>query len=255
MNGRRGLAVILAAGMLWGSTACTPVKEALPEDTIEEYEDACNAMDVQAMLDCIDEKSVKSITAGMDMVMGIAGAVAGIDLGISASDMIDLAPLMQAMMGEAFAAEMGGIPQVDFQVKETYIKGSRATVYFTEANTGENMVINMVKNDGKWYMTLSTITISKAEADRVIIAGEEEKTGKEKASEKGKISKEEKDSLLEAMSKSLDKDKNKEENQEDSGETETAEEENGEISDVISDILGTDKLKKAVSDLLGGSED
>lgn len=172
---QRKIAAVLAAGMILGMTGCLPAKEALPEDTIEEYEMACNAMDVQAMLDCIDEKTVKSMTAGMDAVMGLVGAAAGVDIGVKASDLIDMAPLLQSFMGD-LVNESGGMPQVDFQVKETYIKGSRATVYFTEANSGENMVVNMVKNDGKWYMTLSNITITRDSADRVISADEEEKT-------------------------------------------------------------------------------
>lgn len=183
MRKLRKIAAVLAGVMVLEMAGCVPEKDALPEDTLEAYEDACNAMDIQGMLDCMDEKSVKSITAGMDLVMGIAGAVAGFDLGISASDMLDLAPLMQAMMGESFAAQMGEIPQVDFQVKETYIKGERATVYFSEANSGEDMVINMVKEKGKWYMTLSTVMISKEEADRVITAGEEKADGQETAQE------------------------------------------------------------------------
>lgn len=250
MKIKRGIAAILGAVLLLNSAACVPVKESLPEDTIEAYEDACNAMDVQAMLDCIDEKSVKSITAGMDMVMGLAGAVAGVDLGISASDMIDLAPLMQAMMGESFAAQMGEVPKVDFQVKETYIKGDRATVYFTEVNSGQDMVINMVKNDGKWYMTLSTITISREEADRVIIAGEEDASGKGKDKERRKLSEEEKNSLFEGFRKSLEKD----EVQEDE-DSEDSEKENDKADDIISQLLGTDKLKEALTDILESAEE
>lgn len=217
MRIRKSIAVVFIVGMLLGNlTACVPVKEALPEDTIEEYEDAYNAMDIQAMLDCMDEKSVKSLTAGMNVAVKLAKTVTGVDLGISGSDIMDLVPLVQAMLGDSFAAQVGGISQVDFQVKETYIKGNRATVYITEANTGQNMVVNMTKNNGKWYMSLSTMTISKTDADRVIIAGEDEK---EKGSEKRKLSEEDKK----------------------------------EISDVISEIMGMDGVKEAVSDLLGGS--
>ncbi len=254
MKMKKIIAVCLASGMILNSAACVPVKESLPEDTIEAYEDAYNAMDIQAMLDCLDEKTVKSLTAGMDAVMGLAGAVTGVDLGISASDLIDLAPLMQAMMGDSFAAQMGEIPQVDFQVQETYIKGDRATVYFTEANSGENMLINMVKNDGKWYMTLSTITITKETADRTIIAGEEEKRGR------SKLSKEEKDSIFEGFRKSLEKDKDQEdedseeelvnEDDEEDEENEERREKRDKASDVLSQLLGTDKLKDALTDIL-----
>ena len=239
MKMKKIIAAVLASGMILNSVACVPVKESLPEDTIEAYEVAYNAMDIQAMLDCIDEKTVKSLTAGMDVMMGLVGAITEVDLGISASDLLDLAPLVQAMMGDSFAAQMGDIPQVDFQVQETYIKGDRATVYFSEVNSNENMVINMVKNDGKWYMTLSTIMITKDTADRVIIAGEEKKN------RKNRFSNEEKDSIFEELRRSLDKDEDWEDK-----DSEEDEEERDKVSDAISQLLGSDKLKEALTNIL-----
>ncbi len=172
---RKIICAVLLIVVMAGSAGCQVLslgEESLPEDTIEEFEDAVNAMDVNGMLDCMDESTVKTLTAGMDLMMQIAGAAAGVDLGLSGEDLIALFPLFQGLIGEEMYAN--GYPQVDFQVQETYIKGDRATVYFTEANSGETEVINMKKEDGKWYMTLSTQVIAQEDADRVIIAGQEE---------------------------------------------------------------------------------
>ena len=158
-------------------------KDPLPEETIEVFEDAVNEMDVDAMMECMDSKAVKAMTTGMDVLMKVAGGLTGIDIPVSAEDLLNLMPLMQGI-NEAYG-EME-YPQVDFQVTETYIKDDKATVYFTEANSGENAVINMELQDGKWVMTMDLKVIPPEDADRVIIAGQEESTdegGKDETAE------------------------------------------------------------------------
>lgn len=158
-------------------------KDPLPEETIEVFEDAVNEMDVDAMMECMDSKAVKAMTTGMDVLMKVAGGLTGIDIPVSAEDLLNLMPLMQGI-NEAYG-EME-YPQVDFQVTETYIRDDKATVYFTEANSGENAVINMELQDGKWVMTMDLKVIPPEEADRVIIAGQEESTdegGKDETAE------------------------------------------------------------------------
>ena len=177
MKIKRTVCAFALIGLLANVSGCLSlpkVKEPLPEDTLEEFEDAFNAMDVNGMLDCMDETSVKSLTAGLDLVMGIASTVTDVDINISAEDLIAMLPLFQGMMDDY--ASQSGAPQVDFQVLETYIKGDRATVYFMEAGSGDQAVINMVKEDGKWLLTLSTRAVSPEDADRVITAGQEEET-------------------------------------------------------------------------------
>ncbi len=145
-------------------------REHLPEETIEALEDAVNSMDVEGMMDCMDESTQKAMTTGLDLTMGIVGAVTGFDLDISAEDLINMMPLFSGIVGE-YGIE--GYPEVDFQVTKTLIKGKKATVYFTEVNTGQNQVINMEKQSGKWLMTMDMTLLSEAEADRVILPGEE----------------------------------------------------------------------------------
>lgn len=169
-----------------GCSAFVVPKEPLPEDTIEAFEDAVNDMDVQAMMDCMDDKAVKALTTGMDVIMNIAGGLTGVDLGISAEDLIHMMPLMQGL-SETYASEMG-YPQVDFQVTETFIKGDKATVYFVEAGSGEQAVINMKKSDGQWKMVLDTKLITAQEADRVLIAGEETEENEDVDTEKAALS-------------------------------------------------------------------
>jgi len=122
------------------------------------------------MMDCMDESTQKAMTTGLDLTMGIVGAVTGFDLDISAEDLINMMPLFSGIVGE-YGIE--GYPEVDFQVTKTLIKGKKATVYFTEVNTGQNQVINMEKQSGKWLMTMDMTLLSEAEADRVILPGEE----------------------------------------------------------------------------------
>lgn len=182
---RRILWVFVMIGIMMGTGGCLvlpQVRESLPEDTLEEFEDALNAMDVDGMLECMDDKSVKAVTTGMNLMMSIAGAAAGIEMDISAEDLIAMLPLFQGMI-EDYAVQ-SGCPQIDIQVTETYIKANKATVYFTEASSGDMAAVNMVKENGKWLLTLSTRLIAKEDADRIIIAGQEEEEKEGKSSDR-----------------------------------------------------------------------
>lgn len=174
-NRRKGTGILLAILMIL-CCGCGRRVEPMPEDTIEAYEDAINNMDIQAMLDCIDEDVVKAAEKSMDLMLQIGGKMAGIDLEITVEDILTLMPLFEGM-AEFYGEDNFGISQVDFQVMETYIKGQKATVYFTELNSGEVGGVNMEKKNGRWQMTLDTKPIEKEEADRVIIAGEDENVG------------------------------------------------------------------------------
>lgn len=152
-------------------SACTePGREPLPEDTLEAFEDAMNALDTDGMLECIDQKSIKAVTAGMNIVLGIVGGITEIDLGIDAEDIIAILPLLQ----EFVAVDMEDYPEVDFQVTETLVVGDKATVYFYEVNSGENGVVNMKREDGEWKLTLSSRQVEREKAERIIIPGEAE---------------------------------------------------------------------------------
>lgn len=173
MRGRKLLLLLTLATMF--CSGCSMVlqvkKDPLPEETIEAFEDAINDMDVDAMMECMDSKAVKAMTTGMDVLMKVAGGITGIDIPVSAEDLLNLMPLMQGINQAYGQMEY---PQVDFQVTETYIKDDKATVYFTELNSGEASVINMELQDGKWVMTMDMKLIQPEDAERVIIAGQEE---------------------------------------------------------------------------------
>lgn len=160
------------------SSGCTMLlqvkKDPLPEETIEAFEDAINDMDVDAMMACMDSKAVKAMMTGMDLLMKVAGGITGVSIPVSTQDLLDLMPLMQGINDAYGQMEY---PQVDLQVTETYIKGDKATVYFTEVNSGEQAVINMELQDGTWVMTMDTKLIQPEDAERVIIAGQKEAGG------------------------------------------------------------------------------
>lgn len=168
---KRAVGVFLIIAML-SCCGCSLFKEALPEETIEDLEDAVNEMDLQAMLDCIDSGAISAAAKGADLIMNITGKVTGLDLGISMEDLLAMLPIFQVFIDSN--EDMNDMPQVDFTVTETYIKGEKATVYFTEVNSGEECVLNMKKKKGKWLITMDVKRIEKEDADRVIIPGEDE---------------------------------------------------------------------------------
>lgn len=180
---KRMAVVTVVFGMLMCSSGCSGIplpRERLPEDTLEEFETAYNAMDIDGMLECLDESTIKTITTGMDLVLGITGAITGMDLEISAEDLISLIPLFSSL--QIYDAE--DYPKIDFMATETLIKGDRATVHFTEMIYGESTLANMVKKDGKWYITIAGKEISEEEADRILIPGEGESWFEEENEEK-----------------------------------------------------------------------
>ncbi|MCD8362857.1 MAG: hypothetical protein LUC98_07850 [Lachnospiraceae bacterium] len=167
------MAVMMAVMALTGCSVSVKQKsDPLPEETIEEFEDAVNNMDVQGMLDCMDEDMQSTITSSLDLALGLVSAVTGVKISdyVKAEDLLNVAPLLQEFIPYTDTGEYG---EVDYEVTATYIKGSKATVYFTELYSGENMVINMSKEDDKWLFSVTTTEIDPDEADRVIIAGED----------------------------------------------------------------------------------
>lgn len=180
-----GMIVAVLILTFTGCVSLKPEKESLPEDTLEAFEDAINAMDVNGMMDCLDAKTSKSITAGMDIAIGLLGAITEVDLGISAEDLIAAMPLFQ----EFIPADASDYPSVDFQITQTYISGNRATIYFYETGSQEGTIANMSKEDGVWKFSLDSRYIEESDADRVVIAGEEEnqETDKESRADKEEL--------------------------------------------------------------------
>lgn len=168
-------AVILSLG---GCVSLKAPGEPLPEETLKDFGEALNALDADGMLECMDEKTKKSITASMNIAMGLLGALTDISLGFDAEDLLAALPLFQRFI----PMDSGDYPSVDFQATQTYISGDKATVYFYEVNSGDSSVVNMVKEDGQWKLTLDNRYIDESGADRIIIAGEEQ-TQEAKASE------------------------------------------------------------------------
>lgn len=177
---RRGcLAFFLALVMVFvsGCDGLPGSREPLPEDTIEAFEYAVNHSDADAMLDCLSEDTVKAVTAGMNLAMGILGSVTGVDLKISAEDILDMLPLMQVFAQPYMEGQESA--QVDFQVTETRIKGKKATVYFVEKNSGEPAAINMELEDEGWKMTMDLNELTRDEAEKVLVDGRDLKKEQE----------------------------------------------------------------------------
>lgn len=195
-RGKSLAAVCLAAVMAGGCTELPHTWEPLPEDTVEELERAYNHMDAAAMIECLDERTTRDITLGIEATMGLVGAITGIELEISGEDLISMMPMLQELVYE-YSDE--GYSSADFQAMETYIRGDEATVYILEAVSGDTMQANMVKEDGKWKLTFWGDTITEETADRILIAGQEEEKRSSSQEENGKLSEEQIAQLLGAL--------------------------------------------------------
>ncbi len=174
MKKRIWLIMIMAAILSLFCSGCSLIeqKEKLPEDTLEQFEEAVNNADVDGMIECMDDTSVKALKAGLNATLGVMKAVTGIDLGLSGSDLLDMMPLLQGM---AFASgeDMSSM-QVDFEVLETRIKNDKATIFFRDTISGDSTFLNMKKSDGAWYITMDTKLIDTDQAERILYPGQEE---------------------------------------------------------------------------------
>lgn len=176
---RKKLVIVLAvvSAIVVGCVPVTKKREPLPEDTIEAFERAYNTQDVEGVLECLDEKTVKALTTSMDIVLNIAQAITEVDFGITMEDIMALLPIMQ----ELIVIEDDEFDEIDFQVTETYIRGNKATVHFYEVNSGTENTVNMNKESDGWKFSVSTRYIKREDADRVIIAGENESKSERRA--------------------------------------------------------------------------
>ncbi len=174
MKKRIWLIMIMTAILSLFCSGCSLIeqKEKLPEDTLEQFEEAVNNADVEGMIECMDDTSVKALKAGLNATLGVMKAVTGIDLGLSGSDLLDMMPLLQGM---AFASgeDMSSM-QVDFEVLETRIKNDKATIFFRDTISGESTFLNMKKSDGAWYITMDTKPIDTDQAEHILYPGQEE---------------------------------------------------------------------------------
>lgn len=133
---------IVAAIFLWPKSDEDKIR-----DRIESFTEACNDMDFEAIIACMDSTTRKQYETMMSATDGILGGITGIDLPYS--DMAEL-------MGMEAAGEM----DMDIEIKSIEIDGDTANVEVVMSSGGEEEAdtIIMCKEDDDWYIDFREMT-------------------------------------------------------------------------------------------------
>lgn len=122
-----------------------------PEKTLEKFETAYNDLDYNTMMECFDSTIRKAYDAGDDLLGGV--------LGFSYKSAADMMPFLSDAMG--IDEEM---PTMDLEIidKEEVSETSclievRMTMTQYGETESETETIEMVKEDGDWYISSDTL--------------------------------------------------------------------------------------------------
>ncbi len=118
-----------------------------PEKTIAKLETAMNDLDINGMVDCFDSTLRDAYSAGSDLMDGL--------LGFGYETAADLMPFLSELTGEDMDMPQFQIDVLDKQeVSETscILTIRIATYYDGEETDVEEGPVEMVKEDGKWYI-------------------------------------------------------------------------------------------------------
>ncbi len=150
--------VVLVSGI--SATVVAVKNEHTPEKTLAKFEEAYNNQDINGLMECFDSKIRKAYDAGDSLLGGV--------LGFSYKDAADLLPFLSDALGE------GDAPQIHLEVISVEDTGDNTCTvhvkttmsYGSDDEDDEDLYddeeedeeydedsINMVKEDGKWYIS------------------------------------------------------------------------------------------------------
>lgn len=118
-------------------------------DRINVFTAACNDMDMEAMMECMDRTTRRQYETMMGFADGLLGGITGIDLPYS-----DIATL--------FGMESAGEYEMIIEIHNIEINGDAANVEvsMSDANSteSENDTMVMCKEDDEWYIDFNEMT-------------------------------------------------------------------------------------------------
>lgn len=156
---RLGAALLVAAMLLL--TSCEAFLEELeararpqPSETVERLEDALNAMDVKAALNCFDPELAKVANFALDVFGGIFGEATGVK--IDFKQLVEIMPFFFKYMPEvdgvvkpSFKLETISTDYID---KKTAVVTVEATVTADGDSSTERGELTLFLKDGRWYI-------------------------------------------------------------------------------------------------------
>lgn len=140
------MALLLAVSMVFSFASCSGEKGEI-KTLIKNYENACNDLDMEAILDCINP----SIASKIELATGVLGMLTGAD-----SD-----ELFDKLSGLLSTEALGGkdfFGSLKIKVKDIEIDGDTAVVTadisytVKDKSTQEEATIDCVRVDDVWYV-------------------------------------------------------------------------------------------------------
>lgn len=119
------LTLALVGSLLAGCAAGTPEPEPSPEDTVAALEQALNAADPEAVLECLSSDLVSRIQPMLALCVGDNGTSVSSLLGM----LRQMMPMLPAISGGAFDAD--DLPRIALTAEQTEQDGDEAKVCVT----------------------------------------------------------------------------------------------------------------------------
>lgn len=146
--------VVMVSGI--SATVVAVKNEHTPEKTLAKFEEAFNNQDINGLMECFDSKTRKAYDAADSLLGGV--------IGFSYKDAADLLPFLSDALGE------GDAPKIHLEVVSIEDTGDNTCIahvkttmsYDSDDEDDEDLYddeedeedsINMVKEDGKWYIS------------------------------------------------------------------------------------------------------
>lgn len=115
-----------------------------PDKTVQGFIRAFNKKDIRKALDYVEPSKAKGIAA----MFSLAGNLTGFDI----DSFIDIMPLLGTLVEET-----EGDVKLEYRISDVQIDGEYATVTGVEENTGEELVFNLILEEGIWYIEIDDL--------------------------------------------------------------------------------------------------
>ncbi|NCB05697.1 MAG: hypothetical protein EOM69_09280 [Clostridia bacterium] len=143
------LAIVIC--LLFVATSCQPVGS--PEDTIHDFQNAYNQLDMNKALECFEPSQAEAFKSLINIFSGSL-------INVSAQDLINILPLFSNVRLDENGTTFGSVsPKIAITIHSTTVNGNNATCAVTMVMTsgGETLLnqdgeCTLVLQNGKWYI-------------------------------------------------------------------------------------------------------
>lgn len=116
-----------------------------PKKTIEQFQNATNALNIDEMLECFEPKVQKQSKALLNITSGIVGGITG--LSIDFSDLVEILPLFAGL-------DVGETPNIKMVVSEIYYSGGIYEKICSSNGINNHVLGTLLAEDADCYVAI-----------------------------------------------------------------------------------------------------